>query len=181
MICADVRVAPEAPVLQVGDKLRPTPMFLDIAKWKQVTLPYEFIFWRTRKVGNMRVASVLQRNPILDFLDQSPAETMCIDTLHALYLGPIKHFIAWVLHLVLDLNPWRLRGGKEGREEQGVNMLLQGYLEHCDKTAVDVSYRLRELTPGMLNARGFSQFRRRRCRDRGCLATGAIFVCKDEL
>ena len=93
--------------LKKMDVLMPTKDLIDVADFRSISLPLAGVFWRS--IMERRTLAIKNtvhwRNPLLSRF-RDPMSHLHLDTLHTVYLGPCKHYVGWVIHLVLAANPW---------------------------------------------------------------------------
>ena len=85
-----------------GDRLEPSQNLQDVADWDdvdQVEFPVTITFWRRGAETRER-----RRLPIMDPELGFTLDSICLDTLHCLFLGPAKDWCAAVLWAMIDHN-----------------------------------------------------------------------------
>ena len=97
--------------LKAGDRLHPNHDLIDVGDFRTRVLPMTVVFWRADEEPGSGIVrdSVLWRNPLLS-LYPDPRAILCIDTLHAFFLGPCAHFVGYVCWMALTANVYGLRG-----------------------------------------------------------------------
>lgn len=114
--------------LRKGYRLEPTADMLDVALFDEPRrFPLRATFWRRR--AETRVAF---RNPLWDPAIGLTMESLAVDILHTVYLGPALFFVGFVFWEILDGDFWRLGQGLslDGRwraNVQNLRSLLREY------------------------------------------------------
>ena len=83
-----------------GDRLEPSTALFDVMAFDSLDqFPHPVTFWRVSRETNAK-----HRNPIFDeTIGVSVEDTLTVDSLHAVFLGPMKQFVKIVVwHLLLN-------------------------------------------------------------------------------
>jgi len=139
--------------LCVGDRLEPTPQLADVSNFDLlVTFPVNVIFWR-RSLNTI----TLHRNPFFSEELGVSFDTLTCDALHVLSLGVYGFFIAFVFHLLFDVDAWGtgIRAGADGRRAQSCIALRAELWEfyRTEKARGVVHTELDDLIPTMIGPR----------------------------
>ena len=142
-------------VLDCGDRLDPTPSMTDIMLFDTKPLPFEAVFWRTRRDGKQRdMDPVVRRNPLfMAHAGCSPAEVLAVDALHTVYYGPVMRWSSAVLWRVLLSNPWGL--GVDNEKiflESAVRRLRADMLAWFEDAGIPHSRRISDWTLPMMGS-----------------------------
>lgn len=91
--------------LMPGDRLEPNEHLWDIGSLEKIRLPSQVIFWRSRlslEAQPKVIDAVHHRNPLFSqSLFSSPHNTLCVDILHSVYLGPVMRFCGAAVQRIL--------------------------------------------------------------------------------
>ena len=80
--------------LRAGDQLHPSADLPDVFSFSSTPVPVTLTFWRPHVIRRICRDPVLHRNPIFARdLGTSPGNTMVVDALHTVYLGPMMRFV----------------------------------------------------------------------------------------
>ena len=90
--------------LQAGDRLEPSSGLPDVAGFESLTLPATVVFWRAE-----RETLTKHRNPIFNPATGISVKTLCVDTLHCLYLGVFQAHCSRVVWGLVDADVWDTR------------------------------------------------------------------------
>ena len=140
--------------LRKGDRLDPSPSLPDIGRFREMVVPFECVFWRRSLEGGPNSACtdpVLWRNPLLSLFTR-PIEVLAVDTLHALYLGPGKHFVGHIIWRALTCNLWPVEGPPSVQHEVRLRNVLSDIGSWYDRNGIDHSLRIGELTFSMVGS-----------------------------
>ena len=136
------------------DRLQPDLSLQDVGKFEDVTVfPVRVTFWRRSAETRTR-----HRNPVFDPLLGISVDTLCVDTLHSLYLGPAKD---WCAHVLWELVLRNVLGYPGESLEQRLplsvlrirNELWAWYPKWRREHPGDDITQLGDLTPAMLGSR----------------------------
>lgn len=139
--------------LRKGDRLEATPTLLDVGSFDKITdYPVEATFWR--RDSETRVAF---RNPLWDSEYGVTQDSLAIDILHTLFLGPALVLAGHVLWLFIDADVWGLGAGesREGRWQNNVQhlwMMIRSY--YAEQRRLNPTKKLTELENLTLNMMG---------------------------
>jgi hypothetical protein len=134
-----------------GDRLEPDENVQDIGEAfdSATEFPLRVTFWR-RNVFNR----VGHRCAIFDEALGISLDTMCVDSLHCLYLGPAKDWCCAVLWALIDFNVYRFDGAVDQRIQLTTNRirteLWAFYRRYKHNHPEEDVTQLEDLTPGML-------------------------------
>ena len=140
--------------LEGGDRLEPSPSLPDTAAFPALALPAQVVFWRERRLpGGASLDSVVHENPLFaEDLGTSPSETLTVDALHSLYMGPVMRTAAAAIWRVLLLNPWGHQGPKSQKLDLGVRRLRAQLLSWSEAQGIPAGERFNDLTLKMLGS-----------------------------
>jgi hypothetical protein len=100
--------------LRKGDRLEPSPLLTDVAQLESVDMPHDILFWRPS-----RATICKHRCPLFSpELGLSPCNSICLDLLHTLYLGPMQLWCRHVMWVLLKSSIWGLLEASEGARLQ---------------------------------------------------------------
>ena len=95
---------PGTPLLK-GDRVEPTLALPDVADIGMLARPCRVLFWRRSEE-----TLCLRRSPLMDSpgdtLGITPSRTICVDTLHAYYLGPVLVACMRVMWVMIRAGIW---------------------------------------------------------------------------
>ena len=109
------------------------------------------------RTGQVQKAPVNWRNPLLSHYPE-PRSLICSDTLHVLYLGPVKHMVAWIIWRTLLANPWGIVGDQSVRNELGLKYIYQDLQKWYEENKVPWSLRLGDLSLSMIGSASSPDF-----------------------
>jgi len=94
--------------LRVGDRLEPSANLRDVAEYDSLPLPSEVVFWRCSSE-----ASTKHRNPMFSRSLGVTLSSMVVDMLHALHLGVLQKYVAFVWWSLIWRNAWSVTATNE--------------------------------------------------------------------
>ena len=140
--------------LQRNDRLEPDENLQDVGDYEKIgCFPHTCTFWRG--AANTRVK---RRCPIFAESLGTSIDNICIDMLHAVYLGPVSDWCSAALWACIDHNFYGVGGGLDFRAITCCQLMKAELWEyyknfsttHPNRTLSEVA----DLTPGMLGAAG---------------------------
>ena len=87
--------------LEAGDRLEPSAALADIADFEAMELPATVVFWRPSRETTTR-----HRNPLFGPSTGITVKSLCVDTLHCLYLGVFQVHCAAVAWELIEADAW---------------------------------------------------------------------------
>ena len=136
--------------LRRNDRLEPDSFFQDVADFDTVTVwPVRASFWRRTEETRVKHRNYLFRPDLGISID-----SICIDTLHTLYLGPVLDWVAKVMWSIVRVNAHNVPGTGIAQTLPLIAMRLRNDLQEFYRDwkrrnpGEDIT-ELEELTPGM--------------------------------
>ena len=140
--------------LLVGDRLEPSVTLQDVSKLESLDMdtPIELTFWRVSLAGDgTSMDAVCHRCPLFsDVLGTSPDRSLCVDTLHTVYYGPVMRWVSAALWRMALANPWGLRGTADVQKELAIRRLNANLQSWQVREKVPANRRIGELTLKMV-------------------------------
>lgn len=139
------------------DRLEPDSIMQDVADFDTATaFPLEVRFWRRGAETRVR-----RRCAVFDDTLGISVDVLCVDTLHCLYLGPIKDWCCAVFWATIDHNVFGMEGKKDHILAATVlrlkNLLFAYYAKVKRSMPEEHLTELEDLTPGMLGSQTHRQ------------------------
>ena len=137
--------------LRPGDRLEPTDELPDVGRFEVLPLPARVLFWRPP-----RASLCLHRCPLLsDAIGVTMEDTISLDLLHTLYLGPMMTFCKAAIMRLVTAGIWGEFEGAAAERVSASVFALRGELKAwCSDRARthpdEVLTRLADLTPKMI-------------------------------
>ena len=142
-------------VLRPGDRLEPSPTLCDIGALLHCITPVTVKLWRARRDEKGRCLDCCNHScPLFSrSLGSSPARTLCIDSLHALYYGPVMRWVTSALWRSVLYNPWRFGGPLEHVMDLGIKHVSAELVFWQAQEGIPHVNRIGSITAGMIGAR----------------------------
>ena len=137
--------------LRPGDRLEPTDELPDVGRFEVLPLPARVLFWRPS-----RASLCLHRCPLLsDAIGVTMEDTISLDLLHTLYLGPMMTFCKAAIMRLVTAGIWGEFEGAAAERVSASVFALRGELKawYSDRARThpdEVLTRLADLTPKMI-------------------------------
>jgi hypothetical protein len=139
--------------LMPGDRLEPNEHLWDIGSLEKIRLPSQVIFWRSRlslEAQPKVIDAVHHRNPLFSqSLFSSPHNTLCVDILHSVYLGPVMRFCGAAVQRILLKNAYNMGGSWQAKKESSIALLKASMDVYFERNSVPHARRLNNITLAM--------------------------------
>lgn len=138
-----------------GDRLEPSSTLCDIGSLSAVRVPTVITLWRVHYDEKGRVTDAMSHNcPFFDVaIGTSPAQSIVVDALHALYFGPVMRFVTSALWRSILYNTWKLPGPLTQTIVLGARQVSSELLFWQQEQGIPHNDRIRSISVPMLGPR----------------------------
>lgn len=142
---------PGFPRLVADDRLEPSAELLDIGALANVRTPTQLTFWRAHRHTDTVVDCVMRRCPLFyEELGTTLSSAVVIDSLHAVYYGPLMRWVSAILWRVLHANWLGILGDAAMVRDIGLKRLSAETNQYLVDNEVPHDRRINELTSKQL-------------------------------